>query len=177
MAVIEPLSRCTSDYLAQFSVCAICITSGAEIVIASPASLGRASAVCAWWTRDRRAALEVVQAIDEACPVSIDQAIAEVGAAADRLGAVLSDHAVVLQRAGAAVRELDLRLEAAQSSGTMAFFNSEFRKRRLSAAKSGVKFIPYWEARRRLRQVLASAAAGRSVSELMQAVFDAQAKL
>jgi hypothetical protein len=67
--------------------------------------------------------------------VSIDQAIAEVRAAADRLGAVLSDHAVVLQRAGAAVRELDLRLEAAQSSGTMAFFNSEFRKRRLAAAK------------------------------------------
>jgi hypothetical protein len=63
MIMIEPLSRTTSGYLEQFSVCAICITSGAEIVIASPASLGRASAVCAWWTRDRRAGLEVVQAI------------------------------------------------------------------------------------------------------------------
>jgi hypothetical protein len=57
----------------------------------------------------------------------------EILAAAARLDVVLSEHAVVLQRAKAAVSELDTRISAAQASGAPQAFNAEYRKRRLLA--------------------------------------------
>jgi hypothetical protein len=114
----------------------------------------------------------VLVAIGEACPVTIEQATAEVqAAAAGRLGVILSDHDVVMKRAKAAVAKLDAKLAAAQSAGLLSAFNREFKNRRLRANAAGARFMSYAEAHRRLRKALAAVAADGSVPALMQHVF------
>jgi hypothetical protein len=74
-------------------------------------------------------------------------------------------------RAKAATPKLGARLTVAQQTGALRFFNTEYRRRRLAARAAGVRFMSYGEARRRLRQALAGAAAGTPMPDLIAAVF------
>jgi hypothetical protein len=164
------------DYLAGFGVSAISIGPAGEVNVCSPAGLSRRSIATVFWVCDRATAHSVVMALGEQQPASVEQAIAEVVSAASRLGAVLSPHSVVLERAKAAVDKLATRLDQAQDNGALAFFNREFRRRRIEAQRQGRTFMPYPTALSRLRKALAGAAATGSMPDLMRAVFDAPAK-
>jgi hypothetical protein len=84
--------------------------------------------------RDRRTAEQILIAIGEQQPETIAEAARAVLAAADRLGAVLSEHGAMIARAKAALAKLNARLSAAQQTGTLSFFNSEYRRRRACGA-------------------------------------------
>jgi hypothetical protein len=101
--MLELPSRSVRDYLAQFGVAAIWVTSS---------------------TAD-----QIIMAIGEQHPATVEQAAAEILAAAARLDVVLSEHATVMARAKAAVVELERRLVAAQASGALQAFNVQYRKR------------------------------------------------
>jgi hypothetical protein len=169
--MIEPLSRAVRDYLAGFNLGAILVSSTGEISVAR--DLARVSSVAAlWWTRDRATAHQVVRAIGERHPGSVEAAVAEIQAAAVRVDVVLSEHSVVVvARAQAAAEQLQGKLEAARQSGGLAFLNREYQRRRLEAERLGRRFMSYGEAQRRLRKALVSAAATGSMPEIMAAVF------
>jgi hypothetical protein len=97
--------------------------------------------------------------------------IIPVTAAAVRFGVALTEHSIVMARAKAAVSKLDRRLAMAKETGTLAFFNAEYRRRRIAARASGKSFMSYDEAHARLRKALAAAAAGGSIPELLQQVL------
>ena len=61
------------------------ITPTGEVGVTSPAEFSRLPVEAAWWTRNRRTAQEVVTAINRAGPRDLDQATAEVLAAARRV--------------------------------------------------------------------------------------------
>jgi hypothetical protein len=103
--------------------------------------------------------------------VTIEQATAEVLAAAGRLGVTLSSHDVVMERAKAAVAKLDAKLAATQSAGLLSAFNREFKERRLRANAAGARFMTYAAARRRLARALASFVATGATPELLHEVF------
>jgi hypothetical protein len=90
-----------------------------------------------------------VQASGEQRPGSVEGAVAEIKAAANRVGATLSEHAVVLARAQAALSQLDTKLELARQKGALKFFNAEYRRRREEAKARGAGFMNY-ELQRRL---------------------------
>jgi hypothetical protein len=169
--MIELPSRAVHDYLLQFGVAAVFITSTGKIGVAR--NLSRACPiVSAWWVQDRATAEQILVAVGEHPPSSVDGATRAVRAAAERLGVGLSEHATVMARAKAATAKLDARLKAAQNDGLLSTFNSEFRRRRLAARSAGKRFMPYAVAQRRLRRLLAAAAAGAPMPELMRAVFE-----
>jgi hypothetical protein len=124
----------------------------------------------AWWV-GRCTADQVIMAIGERHPATIEGATREIMAAAGRLDVVLSEPATVMARARAAVAKLDRRLAMAKETGTLAFFNAEYRRRRIAARASGKGFMSYGAAHRRLRKAIAGAAATGSMPELMRAVF------
>ena len=170
--MIEPLPRAVRDYLAGFGLGCIFISSKAAVGTATPDSLARVGPVAAvWWCASRAVAEQVVVAIGEAQPAAVEQAVAEIKAAANRLGVALSEHGTVVARAQAAVDRLRAGLSSAQAAGDLKPLNREYKRRRLEAERAGRKFMSYSEAQRRLRQALASAAATGSMSELMAAVF------
>jgi hypothetical protein len=146
--MIELPSRGERDYLAQFGVTAVYVTSSGKLGVGR--DLARGGAIAAWWARDIATAEAVLVAIGAACPVTIEQATAEVQAAAGRLGVTLSSHDVVMERAKAAVAKLDAKLAATQSAGLLSAFNREFKERRLRANAAGARFMTYAAARRRL---------------------------
>jgi hypothetical protein len=84
------------DYLAQFGLSCVYVTPAGEVGVTSPAGLARALAAAAWWTKDRATAHLVVQAIGQHRPADVEQATAEILAAAKRVGAALSCHSVVV---------------------------------------------------------------------------------
>jgi hypothetical protein len=170
--MLEPLTKNTIDYLTQFGVTAVYVTVAGGIGAASPAELSRAPVAAAWWARDRRTALAVINAIGQHHPRDIEEATAMILAAAKRLEVSLSCHSNVVARAQAAMAELNSRLSAAQRAGALSAVNAEYRRRRLVAAASGKKFMQYGEVQRRLRVVLAGAVATGSMPELFAAVFD-----
>ena len=89
--MIEPLPRAARDYLAGFNLGCILVRSTGEISVAR--DLARMGPVAAlWWTRDRATAHQVVRAIGEQRPDSVEAAVAEIRAAAARVDAVLSEH-------------------------------------------------------------------------------------
>jgi hypothetical protein len=152
---IELPSRSVREYLAQFGVAAIFVTRscvGRDLARVGPVA-------AAWWARDRATADQILMALGEQHPATIEGAIREILAAAARLDITLSNHATVLARAKAAVAELDAKLLAANSTGVLTFFNTEYRRRRIAAHAAGKRFMAYGEAHRRLRQALAAAAA------------------
>jgi hypothetical protein len=132
--------------------------------------MGQAAAL--WWVRDWSSAHQVVQAIGEAQPASVEAAVAEIRAAAARCDVVLSEHAVVVARARDALARLDTKIELARQSGTLQFFNSEYRRRREEARATGKGFMRYGTALAKLRQLLAGAAAGTPIANVLQRVFE-----
>ena len=171
--MIEPASRAVCDYLAQFGVVAIYITSTGILGVGR--DLSRAAPIAAaWWVRDRRTAEQIIMAIGEEQPATIAQATAEVRVAADRLGVVLSEHSVVMARAKAAIDQLGAKLSTAQANGDLKFFNRAYRQYRLACQQRGEGAMPYGTARAKLRKLLAGAAAGAPVSDVLQRVFERQ---
>jgi hypothetical protein len=89
--------------------------------------LARMGAVAGlWWMRDRATAHQVVQAIGDQRPRSVEEATAEVLAAAKRIDVVLSEHSVVADRARAALDRLGAKLATAQFAGDLKFFNRAY---------------------------------------------------
>jgi hypothetical protein len=113
-----------------------------------------------------------VRAIGEQRPGSVEAALAELHAAAARVDTVLSEHSVVVARARAALAQLDRKLAAAQSEGTLKFFNKSYRQYQLGCQQRGVGAMPYNVALGHLRKVLAGAAAGASIDGLIERVFE-----
>jgi hypothetical protein len=171
--MIEPPSRAVRDYLAGFRIACVYVTGSGRIGVATPCGLGRAGPIArAWWSRDRATAEQVLIAVGETYPVSVEAAVAEVMAAAGRLDVVLSEHAVVLARAEAAVAKITTGLNQAKAAGDLKLFNRAYHAYRLEAQRRGEHPMTYGIAFERLRKALASAAAGVPVAGLMQQVFD-----
>jgi hypothetical protein len=78
----------------------------------------------------------------------------DVEAAARALNIVVTPHAVVLQRVGAALARIEERLAKAHGNGDLQFFNSEYRRRRIEAALAGRTFVGYSVAKARLREAM-----------------------
>ena len=171
--MIEPLPKPLRHYLAQFGLGAIAVSSSGEIQVLPGKDLARMDAVAAcWWVQDLATAHQVARAIGEHVPASLEAATAEILAAAKRIDVVLSEHAVVVDRAQIAVDQLSAKLTAAQQNGALKFFNSEYRRRREAARASGNGFMSYNTAMARLRQLLAGAAAGAPPADLVRQVFE-----
>jgi hypothetical protein len=171
--VIAPLSKPVRDYLSEFNLGCILVSSTGEIQVVGANHLARMSSVAAlWWTQDRATAHQVVRAIGEQRPGSLEKATAEILAAAKRIDAVLSEHSTVLARAQAALSQLDGKLAAAQRAGDLKFFNQSYRQYRLDCKERGEHGMPYNVALAKLRKILAGAAAGAQVPDLVAAVFE-----
>lgn len=91
--------------------------------------------------------------------------------AAAQLGIRLTDHAVAMARARAAVLRINAVLAAAHASGDLKFFNAEFRRRRTAARAAGMSFMSYATAMQRLRKELDCVAAGKISAVMLARVF------
>ena len=101
--MIEIALRAVRDYLVSCGVVAIFVTSVGKLGIGR--DLARAAPLAAaWWVRDRRTAEQILIAIGEEHPQTVEEATRAVEAAAARLGVTLNDHAAVMQRTRAAGR-------------------------------------------------------------------------
>jgi hypothetical protein len=158
------------DYLAGFGLGCILVRPTGEVQVAR--NWGQPPVAAALWAQDQKTAWQVVRAIGEVQPSSVEAAVAEIRAAAVRVDAVLSEHSAVVARARDALARLDTKIELARQTGTLAFFNAEYRRRREAARAAGKGFMRYSTALARLRQLLAGAAAGAPVSDVVQQVFD-----
>ncbi len=63
-------------------------------------------------------------------------------------------------------------ISPAQATGGLKEFNAEYQRRRRAAQALGKKFMHYSEARARFRAVLAAAASGKPVGDVLRAVFE-----
>jgi hypothetical protein len=157
--------------LAQFGVVAIYITSAGTLGIGR--GLSRAAPIAvAWWVRDRRTAEQILVAIGEEQPATVAEATAEILAAADRLEVVRSEHSVVVARARAALDQLGTKLSTAQANGDLKFFNRAYRQYRLARQQRGERAMTYGAARAKLDKLLAGAAAGTPLANVLQRVFE-----
>jgi hypothetical protein len=120
-----------------------------------------AGAAAAWWVEAEQAGAVIRQARKDGSDI---QAIAR------RLGVALTEHAIVLTRASAAIERIEAALGEAQRRGDLKFFNTEYKRRRAQAAAAGQSFMSYGEARARLHKAIAGAAAAGG--GLTQALVD-----
>jgi hypothetical protein len=138
--------------------------------------------VAAWWCFDLRTAQQIANLV-VACDllphragsrfaVTVSEATTAITAAAGRLHFRLTPHATVLARAKAAGVALEDKLGAAQQIGGLKGFNAEYQRRRRAAQIAGRKFMGYSEARARFRALLAAAASGRPVQDVLAQVFE-----
>jgi hypothetical protein len=136
-----------------------------------------------WWVFDKRTAQQITslavasdlrQARKDGSRFSVNlaEASAAIVAAASRLHFRLTDHGTVMGRVRTAGIALEEKLAAAQDAGLLREFNKEYQRRRRAAAMTGRKFMYYSEARARFRAVLAAAASGKPVGDVLLAVFD-----
>lgn len=138
--------------------------------------------VAAWWCFDLRSAQQIATlaiASDlrlarraQRFALSFDEAARAITSAAGRLKFRLTPHAAVLAKAKAAGVTLESKLAAAQATGGLKEFNAEYQRRRRAAQAAGRRFMHYNEARGRFRAVLAAAAAGKPVGDVLRAVFE-----
>jgi hypothetical protein len=84
----------------------------------------------------------------------------------------LTEHDVVVERAQAAVAQLNAKLVAAQAKGDLQFFNRAYREYRLACKERGERAMVYGVALAKLRQLMAGAAAGSPASDLLRRVFE-----
>jgi hypothetical protein len=118
---------------------------------------------CAWLPQD--AAGRLVHALcgrhgGPLLKLSVKEAIVEVSALAARYDLRLAPHEATLARVAASVGKIAEKVDGANSSGAMAGFNAEFRRRRIAAQKSGARFMSYGMATARLKRALAGHAPG-----------------
>jgi hypothetical protein len=168
--------------------CPVLIGAGQDIAGALMASRKSWSAdvELAWcrWARDTRACQQLVTLAigcelrlaardGQRLTIPVEEAATAVLAAAQRLAIGLTDHAVLLARAQAALAHLDTGIRAANVAGQLKFFNQEYARRRRAAATLGRKFMSYAHACTRLQEVLAGAAAGEQLEgrQIIEQVF------
>jgi hypothetical protein len=145
MPTIERLSAAAVDYLISFNAHAVAISPKGKVYT----SANPTGAALAWWCR-RHDAVRLAKAA---------QATGNVEGMARMLRITLTPHAVVLERVAERNARLDEALQRAQESGLLKDFNNAYRWRRLSAQKTGTRFMSFPAAQRRLRQVLTQAVA------------------
>jgi hypothetical protein len=119
---------------------------------ASGSSRDPVGAESAWWCEVDKAG--AILAVALACRNGIP-------AAAARLGLAATPHEGVIERAGAAISRIENGVGKANTSGTLQFFNQQFRKRWFEAAAQGRGFMSYRSAQVRLRRALADAVASK----------------
>lgn len=149
MQTIERLSSTAVDYLASFNAYAIAITPAGHVFTSANPS----GASVIWWTR-RDDALRLAKA---------SFASGDVVGAAKRLHIPLTEHAVVLERVAARTQKLDEALARAQDAGLLKSFHAAYRQRRLTAQRTGQRYMTFTRAQQRLRQVLVEAIANGGV--------------
>ena len=155
---IPSLPRAVADYVRAFDLAAICAYRDGRIGV----SRNPAGAVAAWWVEAEQAGAVIRQARKDSSDI---QAIAR------RLGVALTEHAIVLTRASAAIERIEAALREAQRRGDLKFFNAEYKRRRAQAAAAGKGFMSYGQARARLQRAIAGAAATGVTPALIASVF------
>jgi hypothetical protein len=159
----DPIGRLPAavrSYIAGFDLAALAITDKGVRVTRDPAG-----ARAAWWCRaaDAPALLEWLE----------EHESTEVLYAARLLGLSVTPHAVVVQRASAAVARIDAGLDKAQEQGLLMEFNRQYKRRRMQAQEHGKGFLPYRHAKARLRKLLATTAAkGEPPEKLFERVLN-----
>jgi hypothetical protein len=153
--IIEPLWPGVRDYLRAFDLTAIEVRRDGRII----RTRNPAGADVAWWCEARDVGRLMRAAKD-----------GDVPSAAAALGITITEHATVVERAKGAVARIEERVAQAQRTGALAAFNSEYRRRRLEAARDGRRFMTYRQARARLRKALGKVAAGEPVA-IVREVF------
>jgi hypothetical protein len=98
----------------------------------------------------------------------------DVPGAGAALGIVITDHTTVAERAKAAIERIEERVVQAHRTGALAAFNSEYRRRRLEAARDGRRFMTYGQAQARLRKAIGKVAAGGITAGMIGRVFGAK---
>ena len=162
--LIPALPREVAVYIRCFGIVAVAVYSdGRTKMTHNPAG-----AVVAWWMEDPHEAGKLALLAANA----VRPADTIVALAAKR-GVSLTEHAVVVERAKAAMSRISDRLSRVQARGDLKFFNAEFKRRRIEAQARGDKFITYGEARARLqREITKVAATGGTVTPaLVASVF------
>jgi hypothetical protein len=157
---IPSLPRGTRGYLRAFDLRAVSVSRHGQV----RATVDPTGAAAAWWCTAKQAKSVAVEAQRNG---------GDMPAAGQTLQVPLTPHSAVIERASAAVARIDAGLTSAQGRGALAFFNTEYRRRRLAAAAAGKGFMSYSVAMTRLRQAIADAiaAGGRIEVSLMLQVF------
>jgi hypothetical protein len=151
MTTIPSLPRATRGYLRAFDLRAVSVSCHGQV----RATVDPTGAAMAWWCTAKQARRVAVEAQRNG---------GDIPAAGQTLQVPLTPHSAVVQRAAQAVARIEAGLTSAQGRGALAFFNAEFRRRRLAAAAAGKGFMSYDVALARLRQAIAGAiAAGGNI--------------
>jgi hypothetical protein len=158
---IASLPRATRGYLKAFDLRSVSLSHHGQV----RATADPTGSMAAWWCGAKQARLVAKEAQRNG---------GNIPAAGATLATPLTTHDAVLERATAAVARIEAGLRSAQGRGALAFFNSEYRRRRLAAAAAGKGFMTYRTALARLRGVIAGsiAAGGRIETALVFQVFE-----
>jgi hypothetical protein len=158
MDKIAPLPRAVRDYIAAFELAAVARYRDGRVGVTRDPS----RAVAAWWC----------QADQAGRLIKATQAGEDIAIVARRLDMVVTEHAIVAERAAAAVKKIDAGMAWAQRTGVLMQFNAEYKRRRLAAASQGKGFMSYSEATARLRQaIVRSAISGCGLTKAIAGVF------
>jgi hypothetical protein len=159
---IKPLTKPVANYIKQFGLTSLCQYRDGRVGVTRDPS-GAEQAL--WLNADLAGAVLTLAR----------QAGGDIEGAARKAGVEVADHAVVLQRAEAAVARIQAGMSRAQQAGVMHVFNAEYRRRRLQAFERGQGYMSFQMAQTRLQRVLVGVAAtGIAPPDIMKTVFEGE---
>ncbi|VIO80085.1 hypothetical protein [Bradyrhizobium ivorense] len=163
------------EYLIVFGVAAIYVATiprGEPCIVGVTRDLGQtfdairdnwawSEIACAFWVKDRETAEVIVAEATEVLPrdpegrlaVRAEFARRQIEAVAERSKVPLTNHDAAMSRVHAAVRHVQEKINEANASGDLAWFNSAYRSWRIEAKKFG-RVMSYAEALARLRRAV-----------------------
>ncbi|WP_157787986.1 hypothetical protein [Bradyrhizobium elkanii] len=163
------------EYLIVFGVAAIYIATiprGEPCIVGVTRDLGQtfdgirdkwpwSEIGCAFWVKDRDTAEAIVAEATEVLPrdpegrlaVRAEFARRQIELVAERRKVPLTDHDAVMLRVHAAVRHVQEKINEANASGDLGWFNTAYRSWRIEAKKVG-RVMSYAEALARLRKAV-----------------------
>jgi hypothetical protein len=114
---------------------------------------------CAFWVKDRAAALEIAEEVNLRLPqnaegwlaVRVEAAVREIVEFADDQQIQLTTHTAAMERVRWAIDQIEARIRWANATGELCWFNRAYRSWRLEARKAGRSGFSYNEALARLR--------------------------
>jgi hypothetical protein len=194
-------SRDVADYLARYGIAAILVLAPAaegpcRFAVGLDVAKAVAEARRSWLKRDSlrlagaRWAGSIASAakvldmvldsdlrrarkVDNSFLIPVTEALAAVDNAARRLDIRLTAYGAAIERAQAAVGQLDQAIATVQDAGDLKPFNQEYARRRRLALAIGQSFLSYGQARARLRAILAASASTRAIApDAIAKVFD-----